>query len=544
MQKYQTDIAIIGAGIAGLVAALELLDAGKKVLIVDRDKAEEVGGLAKWAFGGMFFVDTKIQRKQGIKDSIDLAIKDWFSYAEFEKQDYWGPEWAKQYVHLSTPHAYHWLLKQQVKFFFGMNWAERGLHVKGNSVPRFHMVWGTGYELVQRIKAAVLNHPRKENLQMCYEHRVLDLISSDRKVVGAKGITENDHSDFEIKSDIVIIASGGINGSIERVRKEWDTKSFGSPPKVILNGAHKFAIGDLHDATSKINGAVVNLEKQWNYAAGIRHFEPRKTDHGLSLVPCRSAVWTNANGKRFGPTPLMTTTDTHFIIKEICKEPIKYSWQIMNMNIAKKEFAISGSEFNHAFRNQKLLRFLYGVLFSGNKKLVNEIIEKCEDVVIGNSLEELVEKMNAISDHPVSLDLVKESIGNFDKEIGKGKGNFSDPQLKWIEEFREYRGDKLRLAKLQKIDNPKAYPLIAIREFILSRKSLGGIQTDLDCRVLAISEDPKNQSYIDGLYAIGEAAGFGGGGMHGKRSLEGTFLGGCVITARVCAHAILGKKLN
>ena len=545
MQKtYQADVIIVGGGIAGIIAALELLDAGKKVLILDRDKASELGGLAKWAFGGMFFVDTKIQKRQGIKDSIDLAMKDWFSYAEFEEDEYWGKQWAEQYIHLSTPHAFRWLLKKDIKFFFSMNWAERGLERKGNSVPRFHMVWGTGHALVNKIKEQILHHVNKQNLTIHFEHRVLDLTTTNNVVDGVNGIKENDEGTFMAKSNLVIVATGGINGSIERVKKEWDHKAFGSPPKTILNGAHKYAIGDLHDATARINGNIVNLEKQWNYAAGIRHFKPRKTDHGLSLVPCKSAIWTNYQGKRFGPTPLMTATDTRYLIERICKEPVKYSWQILNMKIANKEFAISGSEFNHNFREQKLLKFLYSATIGGNKKLVKEIAEKCEDVVIANSFEELVDKMNAISDHEVSLALLKESVENYDADIANGPSNFKDQQLQWIEKFRKFKGDKIRTCKFQKINDPKAYPLIAIREFIVSRKSLGGIQTNLEGKVLTSIDKDGNQSVIEGLYAIGEAAGFGGGGMHGKRSLEGTFLGGCVITARVAAKSILGKQLN
>jgi len=545
MQKsYQADIIIIGGGIAGMIAALDLLDAGKKVLILDRDKESELGGLAKWAFGGMFFVDTKIQRRQGVKDSIDLAMKDWFSYAEFEKDEYWGKLWAEQYVHLSTTHAYQYLLKKDVKFFFSMNWAERGLQVKGNTVPRFHMVWGTGRALVEQIKKHLLNHVNRNNLTIHFEHRALDLITSNNCIDGVNGIIEDDGGAFVAKSNRVIVATGGINGSIERVKKEWDYQAFGSPPTTILNGAHKYAVGDLHDATAKINGNIINLEKQWNYAAGIRHFNPRKRDHGLSLVPCKSAIWTNYQGKRFGPTPLMTSTDTRYLVEQICKEPVKYSWQILNMKIAKKEFAISGSEFNHSFREQQLLKFLYSTLIGGNQKLVDEIVEKCEDVVIANSMDGLVQEMNAISEHEVSLALVKDSVEKYDADIANGPGNFKDQQLQWIEEIRKFRGDKIRTCKFQKINDPKAYPLIAIKEFIVSRKSLGGIQTNLEGKVLTSKDENGNQSVIEGLYAIGEAAGFGGGGMHGKRSLEGTFLGGCVITARVAAQSILGKQLN
>lgn len=544
MQSYQADIIIVGGGIAGIIAAYELIGGGKKVLLIDRDSEANFGGLAKWSFGGMFFVNSKLQRKRGIKDSIDRAKKDWWSFAEFAENEFWGQEWADQYIHLCTPHGYDWMKKRGFSFFPVINWAERGLHQPGNSVPRFHMVWGTGWEFAQRMVRLLRGHSRVENLQLQFRHRVSEIIAEDQVVKGVRGVQEENGTPFEARADLVIVATGGINGSIEKVKTHWDRASLGEPPQTILNGAHPYAIGDLHTATEKIDGHVVNLEKQWNYAAGIRHHTPRKTDHGLSLVPPKSALWLNYRGERMGPTPLVTAYDTRYLVERICQEPVKYSWQLLNYKIALKEFAISGSESNPLIRDKKFLRFVWQTLVTGNKKLVLQVMEQCEDVLVAYSLEELVEKMNDLAEHPVELESIRRAVTEYDRQVALGPDKATDPQLKLIAKAREYRGDRARTCNFQAIMDPKALPLIAIREFILSRKSLGGIQTNLQGRVMSRPGPNGNQHPIEGLYAIGEAAGFGGGGMHGKRSLEGTFLGGCLITARVAANAILGKPLH
>lgn len=541
-ENYQSDVIIIGGGIAGIITALELLDAGKKVMIIDRDIESEFGGLAKWAFGGMFFVNSDHQKKRGIKDSTDLATQDWFSFAEFEASEHWGKEWAKMYINHSTPHGYHWLKKHGIDFFPIVHWVERGLYKPGNSVPRFHMVWGTGWELVRVFKGKLLEHKNRQNLQIHFEHRVNDILVENDTIVGVKGTLEKDGTPFLAKAEIVVVATGGINGSIQKVKENW-YKPWGEPPKTILNGSHKYAIGDLHEATERINGNVVNLEKQWNYAAGIRHYAPRKKDHGLSLVPCKSAIWTNYEGKRFGPMPLVTSFDTRFLVQEICKQPVKYSWQIMNMTIMKKEFAISGSEHNDTVRNKQKLKFIKNILL-GNPTLINQIVNNCEDVIVANSLEDLASQMNALTgENHVTVKNLHDSIAPYDAQIDRGEAYHNDEQLRRIAHARQYRGDRVRTCKFQKILDKKAFPLVAIREFIVSRKSLGGIQTNLESQVLTTPNENGQQDTIDGLYAIGEAAGFGGGGMHGHRSLEGTFLGGCVVTARVAAKSILGKKL-
>lgn len=541
---YQADAIVVGAGIAGIITALELLDQGKRVLLVDRDDEQGFGGQAKWAFGGMFFVDSPVQRRVGISDSIQLARQDWWSYAQFDDTDPWGPRWAEQFLQLITPHGYHWLHEHGIRFFPILNWAERGDQPPGNSLPRFHLLWGTGLELVRVFGGKLRNHPQRDRLQLLFGHRVQEIVQQNGAITGIAGTLEADGSEFTANAEAVVVATGGIGGSIQRVKENWHT-DWHTPPEKILNGSHPFVIGDLHDATQRAGGAVANLDKQWNYAAGVHHPQPQWPDHGLSLVPCKSALWMNYRGERLGPTPLVSTYDTRQFIERICQQQKKYSWQILNMNIANKEFAISGAEHNTTVRDKSLVGFIKGVLL-GNKRLVQEMIDTCPDFVVADSIDELAEKMNAVTgDGDVDIHLLRSSIEQYDAHIDRGQRFFNDEQLRRIAHIRQYRVERLRTCKFQKIDDPKARPLIAIREFILSRKSLGGIQTDLESRVLS-SPNPTDghQQPIPGLWAVGEAAGFGGGGMHGLRALEGTFLSGCVITARVAAKSIAGQKLH
>lgn len=542
MKTYKADAVIIGGGIAGIAAAIELLNEGQKVLVIDRDVEEELGGLAKWSFGGMFFVNSPLQRRAGMKDSVDLALRDWHSVADFGVNDILPKQWAEQYVNMCTDHVYSWLTKEHgTRFFPVVHWVERGLHKPGNSYPRFHMVWGTGKGLTDDLIKSMKNHPKAAtHLQMVYRHKAEDLLVENGAIVGVKGMDERNEQPFIANGENVLVATGGLGGNIQRVRETW-YKPWGKPPSTILNGSHPYALGDMHDAVEKVHGNVTNLDWAWHYAAGVRHPRPKWEDHGLSLVPPKSALWLDYTGKRFGPHPLITAYDTRWTVEEICKQEKKYSWQVLNMKIMMKEFAISGAESNEAIRDKNLFKFLKDI-FLGNKKLVNEMLDS-PDFVTGNSLEELVDKMNALEGtNDVKLAHIRDSILPYDAMIERGQKFHNDEQLRRIAHARQYRGDKVRTCKFQKIIDPKAMPLIAIRESILSRKTLGGIQTDLGGRVMSKPVNGSSEP-IPGLYAIGEAAGFGGGGSHGKGALEGTFLGGCVLTARIAAKTIVAKKL-
>lgn len=542
MKEYNADVAVIGGGIAGITAAIELMNEGLKVLLIDRDYEKELGGLARLSFGGMFFVNSPIQRRSGIRDNVETALRDWFSVADFGDEDILPKKWAEKYVNTCTDEVYFWLTKNhRVKYFPVVHWVERGLFKPGNSNPRFHIVWGTGQGLTDNLIQSMYTHPkRKELLTLYFRHKAENLIVENGNVVGVEGLDENIGEPFRAMASNTIIATGGMGGNIEKVREHW-YKPWGTPPETILNGSLIYALGDMHDEVEKINGNVTHLDWHWHYAAGVRHPRPRWKDHGLSLVPPKSALWLNYQGERFGPQPLITAYDTRWTVEEICKQEKKYSWQVLNMKIMLKEFAISGSESNESLRDKKILLFLKHTLF-GNKKLVDDMLNS-PDFVTANTIEELVDKMNALEGtSDVQLSAVKESIMRYDEIIDRGPKYHNDDQLRRIAHTRQYRGDKVRTCKFQKILDSKALPLIAIRESILSRKTLGGIQTDLECRVLS-KPNGGTQTPIPGLFAIGEAAGFGGGGSHGKGALEGTFLGACVLTARIAAKTINGKKL-
>jgi predicted oxidoreductase len=363
------------------------------------------------------------------------------------------------------------------------------------------------------------------------------LLLEGGRVVGCHGVGQRDGTPFEVRAEVVVIAAGGINGSIDRVRANWHP-DWQSPPPVILNGSHQYADGRLHDAAQIAGAQLTHLDKMWNYAAGVHHYASTKPHAGLSLVPPKSALWLNARGERIGPQPLVTGFDTRDLVTQICRQPGQYSWQLLNWKIALKELAVSGSSHNPSIREQKWLAFAKELAF-GNRWLVNTLIENCKDVVVAQSLPELVDKMNALQgDDAVQLATLEQVVSRFDAQVRLKPKFRNDEQLRRIAYARGYSGDKIRTCAAQPILDSKAMPLIAIREFIISRKSLGGIQTDLQSRALDAVGQP-----IEGLFAIGEAAGFGGGGVHGLRALEGTFLGGCVLTARAAAAAVAGRDL-
>ena len=530
MLRYSADVIVIGAGIAGVTAAIELLERGRRVLLIDRDVEENMGALAKESFGGIWFAGTDLQRRYGIRDGAQQGLEDWHAFAEFGADDHWPKAWAEAYVQRSNDEIYHWLRKIGVEFMPMPLWVERGLHTPGNSVPRWHIVWGTGHELATILNRHLLSRPRRDLLQMHFGHRVESLVRTNGQVTGCRGVTEGTGIEFEASAESVVIAAGGINGDIGRVRQNWHA-DWGRPPEVILNGSHKYADGRLHDAAAVLGARITHLDWQWNYAAGVHHWQPRKPDHGLSLVPPKSALWLNWRGERIGPMPLVTGFDTHDLVAQICRQDRAYSWQLLNRRIMLKELAISGGEFNPAFRRKKRLHVARDMLL-GNHWLYDQMTEFCPDVVVAPTVDELVDRMNALAgDGSVDGAAVSSAATAYDARIDRGPRFHDDEQLRRIEFARRWVGDRLRTCKFQKILDPKAGPLIAIREFIISRKSMGGLQTDLDCRVLDQAGRP-----IDGLYAAGESAGFGGGGMNGKRGLEGTFLGGCLLGGRIAGR--------
>ena len=532
-ESLDSDVIVVGGGIAGIVCALELLPTGARVLLLDRDVEGNFGGLAKESFGGMFFVGTPEQRRVKIPDTPELALADWREFAQFDEADEWPQRWAETYVSECTPRVYDWLKSLGVRYFPVPHWVERGLRTRGNSAPRFHMVWGTGQELVRVLVRHLLTHPMRARLKLRFGYRVERLLTSGGTVVGVGGATEEGNVSFEARAECVVVAAGGANGSIERVKANWHP-DWRTPPATILNGSHRYADGTLHDAARATGARVTHMDRMWNYAAGVHHWRPRKPGHGLSLVPPRSALWLNARGERIGPQPLVTGFDTRELVTRVCEQPEGFTWQILNRRIALKELAVSGAEFNPSIRNKSWLAFARDLLL-GNRWLYDELTRNCVDFVTGNSLDELTYRMNVLAGKgSVNADAVRRAVSRYDAAVAQS-APWRDEQLARIALMKTYRGDRIRTASSQRILDPRAKPLIAIREFVISRKSLGGICTDLRSRALDGQGAP-----IPGLYAIGEAAGFGGGGMHGLRALEGTFLGGCVLTARTAAASISG----
>jgi predicted oxidoreductase len=529
--KYEAEVVVIGAGLAGMVTALELLDAGKRVVMLDAATRERFGGLALLSFGGMFFVDSPEQRKNGIKDSVDLAMRDWVRYGDLDPDDVWPFRWAEAYVNRCTEEVRGWLAERDVSIFRAVGWVERGYFVPGNSVPRFHIAWGTGEGIVLPLIERLDAHEKSGKLQLHFDHRVDGITQEGGQVVGCHGASNA--GSFEATGDAVVIAAGGIAGDHDKVREVWPRDQWGEPPEHMLNGSILEADGKLLDRAQELGANITHLEKLWNYAAGVRHWEPLFPNHGLSLVPAKSPVWVNYQGRRFVDPPLVGAYDTLMLVDRICQEKKKYSWQVMNRKIANKEFAVSGAEFNPAVRDKKMLTFLLRLL-QGNGEQVQEFIDHCPDFVTASTVGELADKMNALTGtQDVDAVLLERDIADYDANIARGPKLQNDDQLRRIAHVRQYLGDRLRTCNMARIVDPDAMPLIAIRMQILTRKSLGGIQVDLDAKVLNQQGDP-----IPNLFAVGEACGFGGGGMHGKRALEGTFLGGCVYSGRVAARAI------
>lgn len=539
MNNYPYDNLIIGGGLAGISAAIELLDNNKQVLILERDLEENLGGLAKKSFGGILFSGTPQQKRAGIKDSPSLLFEDWMRFGDFTNTNNLGAQWAKFYSDHSISIIYNWLIHKKIKFLPVVNWPERGMYIKGNSVPRWHITWGTGYDLSNKIVSYLLNHPNKKNLEIKFQHKVESILIEENKAFGIKVFNESTKKHITLKSENIIVASGGImGGDLNLVKKHWPS-NYHTAPDTLLNGSHKFADGILHLDLEQKGIPSTNLNLQWHYAAGIPTPNPEKGKFrdGLSLVPPRSAIWVDATGKRFSP-PLVPYTDTSFFVEQILKTKHQYSWSIMNWKIAIKELAVSGSDYMNAFRNKEKFTMIKDVLF-GNKSLINRLIDESNHFIVADTIEELVNKMNEqCKNDLVDLSVLKKDVQNYDDEIDRGTSYFNDEQLRRLINFRKYKGDRIRTSKFQKILDSKAGPLIAVKQYILSRKSLGGLPTNLNSQVIN-----KDGEIISGLYAAGEAAGFGGGGIHGSRSLEGTFLGSCILTGRIAGATISGIKL-
>lgn len=548
------DVIVVGAGLAGLTAAHELTSRGKKVALLDQENAANLGGQAFWSFGGLFLVDSPEQRRFGVKDSFELAWSDWQGSAQFDRledEDSWAMRWARAYVEFAAGEKRSWLVGHGLGFLPTVGWAERGdlrADGHGNTVPRFHVTWGTGTGVVEPF----IRHARQAAaaglLTFHHRHRVDELVITDGTVTGvrgtvlapddaARGVSSNRDAagEFELSAQAVIVASGGIGGNHELVRRFWPER-LGTPPASMVAGVPAHVDGRMLEISERAGARLVNRDRMWHYTEGLRNWDPVWPQHGIRILPGPSSMWFDAIGRRL-PAPYLPGYDTLGTLRHLRTDPeiarYDHSWFVLTQKIIEKEFALSGSEQNPDITAKDRKAFLRErVLGKGAPAPVDAFVRHGADFVVAKELDELVVKMNALTEQPL-LDaaLLRRQIEARDLQMLNAYSK--DAQAQGIRNSRRYLGDRLgRTAPAHALLDPAAGPLIGVKLNILTRKSLGGIQTDLDSRVLGADGEP-----LAGLYAAGEAAGFGGGGVHGYNSLEGTFLGGCLFSGRAAGRA-------
>ncbi|CAM5566316.1 FAD-binding dehydrogenase [Streptomyces spiroverticillatus] len=543
---YDADVIVIGAGLAGLVATAELVDAGRKVILLDQEPEQSIGGQAHWSFGGLFLVDSPEQRRMRVKDSRDLALQDWLGTAGFDRdEDAWPRKWAEAYVDFAAGEKRSWLHQQGVRFFPVVGWAERGgydANGHGNSVPRFHITWGTGPGLVAPFERKVREGVARGLVTFRFRHRVtglertqgvvdtvtgeiLEASSAERGTASSRTAT----GEFSLRAQAVIVTTGGIGGNHDLVRAQWPER-LGTPPAHMLSGVPAHVDGLMLGIAEAAGASHINRDRMWHYTEGIQNWNPIWSKHGIRILPGPSSLWLDARGKRL-PVPLFPGFDTLGTLDHIMKTGFDYTWFVLDQQIIGKEFALSGSEQNPDLTG-KSVRGVIDRARAAVPAPVKAFMDHGADFVVEKDLTSLVRGMNALTKEPLidEADLRRQLVAR-DREMANPFTK--DLQVTAIHGARKYLGDKLiRTATPHRILDPKAGPLIAVRLHILTRKSLGGLETDLSSRVLTPDGTP-----LPGVYAAGEAAGFGGGGVHGYRSLEGTFLGGCIFSGRAAGRA-------
>lgn len=543
----EADVIVVGAGIAGLVTAFELSRHGKKVLLVDQEAEQNLGGQAFWSLGGLFLVDSPEQRRMGIKDSRELALEDWMGTAGFDRaEDHWPRRWAEAYVDFAAGSKRDWLASVGLRIFPLVGWAERGGHSArgpGNSVPRFHVTWGTGPGVVEPFEAKVREAAQAGFVHMKFRHRVTEFITENGAVTGVAGevLEPTDKlrgqatsrtvvGDFRLQAQAVVVASGGIGGNLDLVRKNWP-KRLGKLPDDTVIGVPAHVDGLLLAKAEAAGADLINRDRMWHYCEGLKNWDPIWPDHGIRILPGPSSIWLDAEGNRF-PHPYSPGFDTLGTLEQIIKSGHSYSWFVLTQKIIEKEFALSGSEQNPDLTGRSYWKLLQR-LMPGAPGPVEAFKKHGEDFVVRDNLPDLVAGMNALAGNDL-LDLSKVEHILRARDLQVGNSFCKDAQVAAITMSRTFLGDRLlRVAKPHAILDPAAGPLIAVKLHILTRKTLGGLHTNLDSQVLDAQGQP-----IEGFYAVGEAAGFGGGGMHGYRALEGTFLGGCLFSGLTAGRAI------
>ena len=541
------DVIVVGAGLAGLVATAELVDAGRRVILLEQESQPWLGGQAFWSFGGLFLVNSPEQRRLGVRDSQTLAMKDWMLTAGFDREeDQWPRKWAEAYLAFAAGEKRSWLHGQGIRFFPIVGWAERRADPTigpGNSVPRFHVTWGTGPGVVAPFERRVSAAVARGSVVVKFRHRVDALTVTGGVVDGVRGAVLEPSSlergrpssrtaigEFELHTQAVIVTSGGIGGNHDLVRQAWPAR-LGDPPREMLSGVPAHVDGRMLAIAEAAGGSVINRDRMWHYVEGIQNWSPIWPRHGIRILPGPSSMWFDALGNRL-PAPLFPGFDTLGTLAHLRTTGYDYSWFVLTQRIIKREFALSGSEQNPDLTNKDVRLLLQRVVSKSGPAPVEAFKARGADFVVGNNLAELVRGMNALTDEP-RLDpaALEGQIRDRDAAVLRAA---EDAQVSAIRAARHYIGDRvIRVARPHALLGPAAGPLIAVRLHILTRKSLGGLQTDLSGRVLQ-----KDGTPVPGLYAAGEVAGFGGGGVHGYRSLEGTFLGGCLFSGRTAGRAV------
>ncbi|MDQ7877624.1 FAD-binding dehydrogenase [Microbacterium sp. QXD-8] len=544
---HHTDILVIGWGLAGLVATAEAVAAGKRVTIVDQEPRSNLGGQAWWSFGGLFFIDSPEQRRLGIHDSLDLARQDWLGNAGFDRdEDLWPRRWAEAYLQFAHEEKRSWLREKGVGFFPIVGWAERGGYSAtgpGNSVPRFHVTWGTGPGVVAPFQAAVEAGEAEGRVTILPRHRVTSLTLDAGTVTGASGdvlapsgaargaASSREVVDaFSITAGATIVSSGGIGGNHELVRKWWPDR-LGTPPATMLTGVPAYVDGSLQPVSEAAGARLINGDRMWHYVEGIQNWDPVWPDHGIRILPGPSSIWLDATGNRL-PVPLFPGFDTLGTLAHLRATGYDHSWFVLSQQIIEKEFTLSGSEQNPDLTGKDVRLLAKSRLGKGASGPVQAFMDQGADFVVRNTLDDLIAGMQALpGGDALDPDRVRIEVEARDREMAN---DFTkDAQIAMLRSARAFRGDRLiRTASPHRILDPKSGPLIAVKLHVLTRKSLGGIETDLSARALGVGGEP-----VPGLYAAGEASGFGGGGVHGYRALEGTFLGGCLFSGRVAGRA-------
>ncbi|PIE13411.1 MAG: FAD-binding dehydrogenase [Rhodobacterales bacterium] len=544
----KTDIIIIGGGLAGLVAAHEAVGRGRSVRLIDQEGPQSLGGQAFWSLGGLFMIDTPEQRRMGIRDSLELATSDWLGSAQFDRPEDENPRRvAMAYLEYAAGRMREDLAAIGMRWFPVVGWAERGggmAHGHGNSVPRFHITWGAGEGIVAPYARFAHDHAAAGRLIFCHRHKVTGLVQTDGRATGVTGdILADDTAvrgastnrevlgQFEYEADSIVITTGGIGGDHDQVRRQWPTERLGPAPKRMVAGVPDYVDGQLAQVAKSAGAGAINEDRMWHYTEGLSNWDPIWPNHGIRVLPGPSSMWFDALGDRM-EAPFLPGFDSLATLKRILSTGHDHSWFVLTQKIIEKEFALSGSEQNPDFVSGKMLEVLKERTFSkGATRAVEAFKQHGEDFVVADELETLIAGMNAITpDAPLDPAKIRAQI--MARDLQMDNAFTKDSQVSFIHTARNYRGDRLvRTAKPHRILDPAKGPLIAVRLNILTRKSLGGLHTDLQSRVLR-----PDGTVFEGLFAAGEVSGFGGGGYHGYNALEGTFLGGCIFSGKAAGQ--------